>query len=146
MAWGLWRKIKQRRGKGRLRMGWVFQFTNSGHFRYLCSIVIDRVIFKIDPKGVREWLSGIFEGRVFQVEEIGREKFWHVVGAKEGHVARVSEQGSRWEVMVGPDRQGLVSHCKHFGYYFDWEGQCWTILGRGIHGVLVISLWLLCWG
>ena len=32
---------------------------------------------------------------------------------------------------MGPDRQGLVSQCSHFGCYFDWEGHYWMILGGG---------------
>lgn len=36
--------------------------------------VIDRMIFEIDPKRVRGWLLGIFEGKVCQVEEIKKAK------------------------------------------------------------------------
>lgn len=36
-------------------MGWGLELKHSGHFRYLCA-VIDRVIFEIGLKGMREWL------------------------------------------------------------------------------------------
>lgn len=69
------KKITIEKGE-RETQGWgeYCRLKYSGHLRHLCSNVIARIIAEIDPKRVMGCLLGIFEGKVFQMEEVARAK------------------------------------------------------------------------